>query len=110
MGTASYFHVEVDKTNSRIIMDLSQVQRSRLSESELKKVFAGSPYLALESIAYDPEDRATNLILNMKRPIKVEIFSPKLAKTPGRIILDVAPVPAGKSKRVRSSKTKGKSQ
>lgn len=92
MGT-SYFHIEVDSANSRIIMDLSQVQRSKLTESELKKIFSGSPYLALQSIAYDPEDRATNLILNMKRPIQVEIFSPKQANKPGRIILDVAPAP-----------------
>lgn len=91
IGPAAYFHIEVDQQNSRVVMDLSQVQRSKLSVDQLKKIFSKSPYVALESIGYDPQDRATNLTLRMKRPIMVEIFSPEGEKKPGRIVMDLKP-------------------
>jgi len=96
LSPAPYFHVEVDPRNSRVVIDLSQVQGSRLSEENLKKVFSGSPYVSLMDIGYDPEDRATHLTLKMKRPLMVEIFSPEGKNEPGRIIMDFVPEKLGK--------------
>lgn len=106
-GSPAYYHVEVDQKKSRVIMDLSQVQRSKMTEKQLRNVFMGSPYLALDSITYDPEDGATNLTLRMKRPIKVEIFSPNDAKKNGRIILDVSPVEMDRPSSAPTGKKKG---
>jgi hypothetical protein len=100
-GGASYFHVQVDQKNRRVVMDLAQVQTTLLTETELRQKFQKSPYLRLKEIGYDPEGRSTYLAFDMLKPIKIEVFYPTSDKAPGRIVMDVLPT----QKLVQSSTT-----
>lgn len=91
MGLPGYYHLEIDSQRGRILLEMSQVQRSVAAENELRQQVAKSPYISLQEVTYDPEDKSTGLIFKMKKPVKVEVFSPNKAKVSGRIVLDLLP-------------------
>ncbi len=91
LGEVNYFHVSVDKGLSRVVVDLSQVSRSGVSQAQLLELFKKSPLVRSAEITYDPEDVSTNLVLKMKKPTFVEVFQLSEPNAPGRIVIDMKP-------------------
>jgi hypothetical protein len=86
-----YFQVSVDSKDNRIVVDLSQLKLSRVSETAVQNLFKKSPYVASASLTLDPEDKAGTLVLNLKRPVKVEVFQMLKDRAPGKIVMDLTP-------------------
>lgn len=86
-----YFQVSVDQKDSRVVVDLSQLKLSRVSEAAVQNLFKKSPYVASAGLTLDPEDMAGTLVLNFKRPVKVEVFQMLKDKEPGKIVMDITP-------------------
>jgi len=84
-----YFHVSVEKNPSRVIIDLSQVARSRVSEINLAKMFEKSPFVAKVEMSMEPEDNAAKIVLNTKVPIAAEIFEMPSDKKASRLVIDL---------------------
>jgi hypothetical protein len=84
-----YFHVSVEKRPSRIVVDLSQVSRSRVSELELARLFAKSPFVAKVEMSMEPEDSSAKIVLNTKGPIAAEVFEMPSDKKASRIVIDL---------------------
>ena len=84
-----YFHISVEKNPSRIVIDLSQVARSRVSEMDLVKLFSKSPFVAKVEMSMEPEDSAAKIVLNTKTPIAAEIFEMPSNKKASRIVIDL---------------------
>lgn len=87
----SYFQASMDSKNNRVVLDLAQFKMSRVSESQLRNLFRKSPYVKSADLTLDPEDKAATLVLNLKQPMRMEVFKMTKGKTPGRIVMDLTP-------------------
>ncbi len=86
-----YFQAAVDAKTNRVIFDLAQLQMSKVTEPQLKNLFRKSPYVASVDYSLDPEDKTGSIILNLKRPMRLEVFQLLDAKKPSRVVLDLTP-------------------
>lgn len=86
-----YFQVAMDSQNNQIVLDVAQLRLSKVTEQQLKTLFKSSPYVSDVSLTMDPEDKAATMVLQLKRPMKLEVFQLKNKKKPGRVVLDLTP-------------------
>jgi hypothetical protein len=86
-----YFQASVDAGQKRVILDLAQLRMSKLSEAQVQGIFKGSPFVASVEFTLDPEDKAGTMVLNLKRPARLEVFELLDARKPGRIVMDIIP-------------------
>jgi hypothetical protein len=84
-----FFHVSIEKKPARIVIDLSQVTRSKVTEMELVKIFSASPFIKSVELSMDAEDSAATLVFNTKTSVAVEVFQLPLNKKSGRLVIDV---------------------
>lgn len=89
LNQLGYFHVSVEKNPSRLIIDLSQVARSRVSEINLARVFAKSPLVAKVQMSMEPEDNQARIVLNTKVPVAAEVFEMPSDKKASRLVIDL---------------------
>lgn len=89
LNKLGYFHVSVEKNPARVIIDLSQVARSRVSELDLARLFSKSPFVAKVEMSMEPEDSAAQIVLNTKGPIAAEVFEMPSAKKASRLVIDL---------------------
>ena len=90
---ASYFQASVDRNQNRIVLDLTQLKMSMVSEQKIRELLKKSPFVASADFTLDPEDRAASLVLNLKRPMRLEVFQLVDKKKPARVVLDLTPAP-----------------
>lgn len=86
-----FFQVSVDSKENRVVIDLSQLKLSRVSEAAVQNLFKKSAYVASVGLTLDPEDKAGTMVLNLKRPVKVEVFKQIKDNSPGKIVMDITP-------------------
>ncbi len=86
-----YFQVSLDARENRAVVDLSQLKLSRVSEAAVQNLFKKSPFVESVSLTLDPEDKAATMVLNFKRPMKLEVFQQLKSNQPGRIVMDFSP-------------------
>ncbi len=86
-----YFQVSLDSKENRVVVDLSQLKMSRVSEVAVQNLFKKSPYVASVGLTLDPEDKAGTLVLNLKRPMRLEVFQVLKDGAPGKIVMDLSP-------------------
>lgn len=88
-GEPTYFQAAMDASNNRMVLDITQLKLSKVSEQQVQRLFKSSPYVSSVSFTLDPEDKAASMVVNLKRPMKLEVF--RLSK-PARIVLDLKPL------------------
>lgn len=86
-----YFQASMDAKNNRVVLDISQLRFSKVSEQQVQNLFRKSPYVASVNFTLDPEDKAATMVLNLKRPMKLEVFQLLKPKAPARIVMDLTP-------------------
>lgn len=88
-----YFQVSMDSKNNRVVLDMAQLKFSKVNEQALKNLFRKSPYVSSASLTLDPEDKAATMVLQLKRPMRLEVFQLVDPKKPGRVVMDLTPIP-----------------
>ena len=91
-GEPSFYQVNLEPERSRIVISLSQVSRSKVSQAQLSQTFKNSPYVKSAQMISDAESSSTNLILNLKSPVRAEVFQMSEKGKPGRVVLDLVTV------------------
>lgn len=99
-----YFQISVDAKMNRIVVDLAQLKLSRVSEAQLRNLFMKSAYVSSVSMTLDPEDQAATMVLDLKRPVRLEVFQLLAKDKPARVVMDIRPLTAS----AKVSKKKGK--
>lgn len=89
-----YFQVALESKRNRILVDLAQLRISKLSEPQIKSIFKKSPYVKTASLTLDPEDNTGTLLLELSRPVRLEVFNLSATKKTPRIVLDILPASA----------------
>lgn len=93
MAETGYFHVSVDGNNSRVVIQLSQMSKTLTNEAQIRKMFAKSANVKSVDFTVDPADSTGTVVLNLKRPMKTEVFAlPGRKKQTARLVLDMKPL------------------
>ena len=87
----AYFQASLDAANKRLVLDISHLKQSKVSEAQVQRLFRTSPNVASVDFTLDPEDKAASMVVNLKRPMKLEVFQ---LRKPARIVMDLKPLPA----------------
>lgn len=74
-GEPGYFQVALDRGGQRLVIDLAQVTKTGVDPAQLKKALEKSRFVASSDMTMDPEDRTTNLTLNLKSPVQLRLSS-----------------------------------
>lgn len=85
-GRSGYFHVAIEKKPNRVVIDLNQVQSANVTSESLTRLFKKSPFVSSTSMAFDPEDHSTTVVLNLKFAVAVEVFEKSTANGAGLVI------------------------
>ena len=88
-NSVSYFNVALDKNPARVVIELDQVKRAALNESQLRKRFKKSPIVKGVEFIYDPEDQSSSIVLNLKRRSQIEVLQIPSKKKASRIVIDL---------------------
>lgn len=94
----SYFQVAMDQSNRRIVVDLAQLKYAKINEGQLRQIFRKSPMVKSASLTFDPEDKAGTMVLELKKPARLEVFRLGGAKKNGRLVLDLKALNPAKPK------------
>lgn len=86
-----YFQASVDASRNRVVLDLAQLKMSMVTERSLAETFKKSPYVKSVEFTLDPEDKAGSLVLNLKRPMRLETFRISAPGKPARVVMDLTP-------------------
>ena len=89
LNRLGYFHVSVEKEPSRVVIDLSQVLRSRVSEISLGKLFLKSPFVCRAEMSMEIGDNTAKIVLDTKVPVVAEVFEMPSKNKPSRIVIDI---------------------
>ena len=84
-----YFQAGLDPAGRRLTLDVSQLRLSKVTEAQLQRVFRESPYVRAVSYTFDPEDNAATMVLDLKRPVALEVFRTIKRGAPARIVMDL---------------------
>ena len=74
-----FFHVAVEPKLKRIVLNLSQIDRTAVGPEQLKQLLRVSKQIAASRLSLDPLDGSTEILLNMK------------SETEAKVILGVGP-------------------
>lgn len=85
-----YFHVQHDVKNNRVVLDISQLSISRVSEQQIRRTLANSPLVSEVSFTADPEDGSSTLVLSLKKPVLLRVAKQKTKFGPA-LALDLRP-------------------
>lgn len=92
-----FFQVSVDRNSRRVLLDLAQVARSLVATSALDKIVKESRLVGSSDLTMDPVDHSTNITLNMKSPVAVQVVSD--TSNGGRLVLFLKPTLPAKAVR-----------
>jgi hypothetical protein len=87
-GMPAYFHAELKKNPSKLVLDFDQTPISRLDEGRLQDRFKGSMFVKKTSMILDPEDKALNLTMDLKPGTAARVFQVKGVKGTSKVVID----------------------
>ncbi len=83
------YHVALEKDPRRLVIDLNYVTQSALTTEKIEKIFAVSEYVKHVNAIQDPEDGSLSLVLDLNRPVVVEVFQKDQKGQPARLVIDL---------------------
>ncbi|MDZ4662135.1 MAG: hypothetical protein SGJ18_11015 [Pseudomonadota bacterium] len=104
-GSVGFFQVAVEKDPARLVIDLTQMQRTKVDERQLAAVFRDSGFIKSTEMTMDPEDFSTNLTFFLKKPVRVKVSSPEKQ---GQILIKIEEESAKRIKKIKKNKKENK--
>ncbi len=98
LGKTGYFHISLEKNPDRLVIDLSQVQKTAIDEKQLAAIFKNSELISGTQMTMDPEDLSTNITLYLRDQVRARVKTNTDSKKPGQVYVDIIKRnPKGKS-------------
>ena len=88
-----FFQASLDSVQQRLVLNISQLRLSKVSEQQVQRLFKRSPLVRSVEFTLDPEDKMATMVLNLKKPAKLEVFQQLADGKPARIVMDLNPKP-----------------
>lgn len=88
-GLPGYYHVSIEKDQTRVVIDLSQMAGSNINQEKIRQIFRGSAMVKEARINYDPVDSSITLQLILKKKALLEVFQLPSQDKASRVVLDL---------------------
>jgi hypothetical protein len=92
-----FFHIGLDKSSRRIVMDLAQVHHTGFGMETLAKLTADSRLVRESDMIMDPHDRSTSVTLSLDVPVLMKVVQEDSPH--GRLVLEIVPAENQRKKR-----------
>lgn len=89
LGKTGYFHISLEKNPDRLVIDLSQVQKTAVDEKQLAAIFRNSELISGTQMTMDPEDLSTNITLYLRNQVRARVKANTDGKKPGQVSVDL---------------------
>lgn len=89
-GRPGYYHVELNSELKKLSVDLSQLQLSKVTEAQLRKVISSSKFIAEPKLKSDPMDQTLNMEFELKKNPRVKVYQVAGVKGTSRIVIDLS--------------------
>lgn len=91
-GLVGFFHAELQKKPSRLILELPQTYGSSLSEAQIQSRFKDSLYVKKAMVQFDRNLQSMTMVLELKSPMQVKVSPIRSRKGPGKLVVDIKPL------------------
>ena len=88
-GRPGFFHITVQKSPRRVVVDLEDIAQTRVTAEQLTKLIEKSPHLSKVKFYYDSRFKNLTIEMPLKVAAKIEVFELASVGKPGRIVLDL---------------------
>lgn len=83
------YHVAIERDPSRLVLDLSYIHKSALTEGQMQNIFKSSPFIKEVKAVMDPEDHSLSLVLTLKKHVALEVYEMAKGSQPSRLVIDL---------------------
>ncbi len=90
-STLGYYHIAVESDPPRIVLDLSRMQKTAVSELAIREIFKGSAFIESTVLTMDPEDHSTNLTLRLSQAVEVASVERRSPRGGAQLVLALRP-------------------
>jgi hypothetical protein len=87
-----FFHISVQYSLKRIVIDLENVAESEVNSEQVAKLFKNSTTFSKVSMVSDSLHKNLTIELPLKKKSEVEVFELVTPGKPGRIVMDTRPL------------------
>lgn len=88
-GLPGYYHAQLQKNPNRLVLDFSQMPNSRLDEMALSSRFRKSLAVRSSELSFDPLEKSTSMILNLKPGTKARVYQVAGNKSTSKVVIDL---------------------
>ncbi len=85
-----FFHISIQQSKglNRIVVDLSDVQKTDVTEKQVSALLSRSHYFSGATFYKDEKNKSLTVEMSLKAKVKVEVFELSSPDKPGRIVID----------------------
>lgn len=88
-GPPAYYHAQLMKNPSRLLLDFSQMPLSLLSEIQLIQRLKNSKYVLQSHMTRDPQDNSLSLAFDLKPNTRIRIMQIGNSKKSSQVVVDL---------------------
>lgn len=88
-GWPGYYFAELKKNPHQLVLDFSQMPRTRIEQEKIAARMAGSLGVLKTSMALDPVDNSLNLTLDLKKNVKAKVYQVFGKKSTSKVVIDL---------------------
>lgn len=89
IGPTGFFHMNLDQSGHRLVLDLAQLNRTAVDPEQLKAIMKSSSLVLASDMTMDPQDGSTNVVLQFKESI--DLSAAVHQKKSSQIVLELIP-------------------
>jgi hypothetical protein len=84
-----FFHVSIQKTPRRVVIDLENTEKFRVTAQQVTRLLSKSPFFTRAEFYADHQSKNLTIELPLKTRAQIEVFELVSIGKPGRIVIDV---------------------
>lgn len=88
-GLPGYYHAELQKNPSRLVIDFAQTPNVFIDEKKINERLRSSKVVSRSAVLIDPTDQTLSLILDLKKTAKAQVYQVRGNKGTSRVVVDL---------------------
>lgn len=88
-GLPGFYHVELKDKPNQLVIDMSQMPNAKVSEDQIAAKIRKSNFISNSEMVLDPANMGLNLVLNLKKNVKVKVYQVVGTKQTSKVVVDL---------------------
>lgn len=88
-GLPGYFNAQNQVGPNRIVLDFSQMMKSKINEAFIKGILKDSKFITGVKLTSDPQDKTLSMILDLNTAVQMKTVQVAGKKQTAKVVLDI---------------------